>query len=188
MAYLSSTYHLGAQIILITATTTLPDPVGVKVFKVQTAEEMREQVLEGCFEADALIMAAAVADYRPKEPVSQKRKKGAQAWTLELVPTQDIISQAPAGVVRIGFAAESDSLIKNAKAKVKAKDLDLIVANDITRTDSGFGTDANQVTLIDPEGNVEELPLLPKYDVAVHLLDRLRDILDARPRPSRVLP
>ena len=179
----------GAQVLLVAGPTALPDLVGVKTFKVETAEEMRDDVLEACFEADALIMAAAVADYRPKTTSDAKIKKGAnRSITLKMVRTPDILAEAPKELVRVGFAAESDDLIKNAKLKLKGKGLELIAANDITKEGSGFGTDTNQVTLLHAGGTIEELPLLSKYDVAWELLNRVRDLLDARPRPERPLP
>ena len=179
----------GAQVMLVTGPTALPDLVGVKMFKVETAEEMRDDVLEACFEADALIMAAAVADYRPKALAAEKIKKGAKrSMALEMVRTPDILSEAPKQMVRVGFAAESDNVLENAMFKLNEKGLELIAANDITQDGSGFGTDTNQVTLIHADGKIDELPLLPKYDVAWELLDRVRDLLDARPRPVRPLP
>jgi phosphopantothenoylcysteine decarboxylase/phosphopantothenate--cysteine ligase len=182
----------GAHVILVAAPTALPDLAGVKIAKVETAEEMREAVSSVCFESDALIMAAAVADYRPKIPAASKVKKQAADWSLELERTQDILAEAPKHLVRVGFAAESTNLVKNATAKLRQKDLDLIVANDITREGSGFGADTNQVTLLNREGTATELPVLPKYEVAMQLLDRVRDLLDARDargdKPARPLP
>ena len=95
----------------------------------------------------------------------------------------DIIAAAPRNIVRVGFAAESTDLLANAKAKLQQKGLDLIAANDITHDDSGFGADTNQVTLLDPHGGAEELPLLPKYDVAWRLLDRVVSLLQGKGQP-----
>jgi phosphopantothenoylcysteine decarboxylase/phosphopantothenate--cysteine ligase len=141
-------------------------------------------VLEACAKADALVMAAAVADYRPAAPSSQKIKKGppgpASPEPIELAQTADILAEAPKGIVRVGFAAESADLLANARAKLDGKRLDLIAANDITQEGAGFGSDTNRVTLLDADG-AEELPVLPKYDVAMRLLDRVAGLLAGRP-------
>ena len=128
-------------------------------------------------EADALIMAAAVADYRPATTADQKIKKTEDNLNIPLAKTEDILKSAEGNYVRVGFAAESQNLVENAKAKVTSKNLDLIVANDITSEGSGFGSDTNQVTLIDRDLQVEELPLLTKYDVSNRILDRVRDLI-----------
>jgi phosphopantothenoylcysteine decarboxylase/phosphopantothenate--cysteine ligase len=125
-------------------------------------------------------MAAAPADYRPAIRADKKIKKGARTLTLELVENPDILSEIKsekADFIRVGFAAESDNLLENAKEKLKNKKLDLIVANDITTTDSGFGADTNRVVLIDRSGTVERLPLLPKSEVAHKIMDRVVDLL-----------
>jgi phosphopantothenoylcysteine decarboxylase / phosphopantothenate---cysteine ligase len=180
----------GADVELIATATALADPYGVRVTLVRTAEEMRHAVLESSRTAHALIMAAAVADFRPKVAAAQKIKKGGRSLTLDLVPTTDILGELQQGgfdLVRVGFAAESEDLIANAGAKLRAKGLDLIAANDITLSDSGFGADNNRVTIIDRAGRKEELPLLPKYRVAHLLLDRLLPLLLNRaPVPSSV--
>ena len=127
--------------------------------------------------ADALIMAAAVADYRPASASEQKIKKLDDDLTIELTKTTDILATAQGNFVRVGFAAESENLVANATDKVRRKSLDLIVANDITDADSGFGSDTNKVVFIDRELKVEELPLLTKYEVGQRILDRVRDLL-----------
>ena len=124
-------------------------------------------------EADALIMAAAVADYRPLTTGDQKIKKSDDEMNIPLAKTVDILATARGNFVRVGFAAESENLVANAAAKVTSKSLDLIAANDITSEGSGFGTDTNRVTLIDQDMNVEELPLLTKYEVGNRILDRV---------------
>jgi phosphopantothenoylcysteine decarboxylase/phosphopantothenate--cysteine ligase len=167
----------GANVVLVAAPTALDDPPGVDVRHVDTAAEMRDAVLAACADADALIMAAAVADYTPARPSAQKlKKRTADGLTVEMVKTDDILSSAPAGIVRVGFAAESDDLLDNARAKLDAKHLDLIVANDITLPDAGFGTDTNKVTLIAP-GETMDLPLMSKYDVGIAILDRVAALL-----------
>jgi phosphopantothenoylcysteine decarboxylase/phosphopantothenate--cysteine ligase len=131
--------------------------------------------------ADVLIMAAAVADYKPASISDKKLKRGASPkMSLELDRTTDILGSVSGNFVRIGFAAESHDLIENAKGKLNNKKLDLIVGNDITATDSGIGSDNNRVVIIDRNGNAEELPLLPKREVADKILDRLAAILSNR--------
>ena len=166
----------GADVVLVTAPTSLPDPALVKVVQVRTAEQMGEAIQEHVKNAHALIMAAAVADYRPAVEAGQKIKKTEDDLTISLAKTTDILKTAKGDFVRVGFAAESENLVANAKAKVGSKKLDLIVANDITAEGSGFGSDTNQVTLIGRDLAVEELPLLTKYDVSNRILDRVKDL------------
>ena len=163
----------GANVVLVTAPTNLADPALINVVKVQTAEQMGEAIQEHAGNADALVMAAAVADYRPIEIADQKIKKNENDMNIVLAKTTDILKTANGNFVRVGFAAESQNLVENAKIKVESKKLDLIVANDITAEGSGFGSDTNQVTLIDRDLVVEELPLLSKYDVSNRILDRV---------------
>ena len=167
----------GARAVLITAPTGLPNPALVEVINVQTAEQMGQAVKREVARADALIMAAAVADYRPVSAAEQKIKKSDDDLTLDLAKTTDILDTARGDFVRVGFAAESENLVSNAADKVRRKSLDLIVANDITDEDSGFGADTNKVFLIDSQLQVEELPLLTKYEVGQRILDRVRDLL-----------
>ena len=163
----------GARTVLVTAPTSLPDPPLVEVIKVGTAQQMCDAVLKQVETADALIMAAAVADYRPTAEAEQKIKKSADELTINLARTTDILQAAKGNFVKVGFAAETQDLVPNAKAKVASKDLDLIVANDLTDPDSGFGTDTNKVTLIGRDLQVEELPVLTKYAVSNRILDRI---------------
>lgn len=167
----------GARAVLVTAPTGLTNPPLVDVVQVQTAEQMAEAVNREVEQADALVMAAAVADYRPATAAEQKIKKTDDELTIELARTTDILATAPGDFVRVGFAAESENLVANATEKVRRKALDLIVANDITDADSGFGSDTNRVVLIDRQLRVEELPLLTKYEVGNRILDRIRDLL-----------
>ena len=166
----------GAKAVLVTAPTSLPNPPLVEVVRVQTAAQMAEAVLREVKQADALIMAAAVADYRPAVAAEQKIKKTNDELTIELAKTTDILEAAQGDFVKVGFAAESENLVANAADKVRRKSLDLIVANDITDAASGFGSDTNKVVLIDRELQVEELPLLTKYEVSHHILDRVREL------------
>ena len=167
----------GAGVTLISAPTSLPDPASIEVIHVQTARQMKDAVAKAVSKADALIMAAAVADYRPKSTAKSKIKKDAETMTLELVKTPDILTEVQGSFLRIGFAAESEDVVVNARKKLDRKKLDLIVANDITSTDSGFGTDTNKVTIIDRKGKVESLPLLTKREVADKILDKVAGLI-----------
>ncbi len=168
----------GSQVILVTAPTSLADPVGVQVVHVETALEMRNAIFDAVKEADALIMAAAVADYRPASQASQKVKKEAATWSVELTKNPDILAEATGrNLVKVGFAAESENLVANARKKLQAKGAHLFVANDITSESSGFNVDTNQVTILDRDGIAEELSLMSKSDVAHHILDRVVKLL-----------
>jgi phosphopantothenoylcysteine decarboxylase / phosphopantothenate---cysteine ligase len=167
----------GGDVTLIAAPNSLPDPAGIEIINVTTASEMKGAVTKALVKADALVMAAAVADYTPKAIAKEKIKKTAGALTLELVKTADILGEAAGKFIRVGFAAESQDLVENATEKLKRKNLDLIVANDITDAFSGFGVDTNKVTIIDKEGNTDRLPLLSKTEVADRILDRVARIL-----------
>ena len=169
----------GARVALIAGPTNLPDPPLVQMVKVTSAQEMSEAVLEQVKGCDALIMAAAVADYRPSDPSAGKIKKSDSGLTVDLSKTTDILEAAQGDFVRVGFSAESEDLLANAKAKLQSKDLDLIVANDITEPDSGFGAETNKVALIGRDLQVEELPLMSKYEVGNRVLDRVRSLLHA---------
>ena len=175
----------GAKVTLITAPTSLPEPVGVDAVKVGTAQEMRQAVENVTPRADALVMAAAVADYRPAKAAKDKIKKGEAGLTLELECTPNILGSVKGNFIKVGFAAESSNLVENAKQKLKQKGLDLIVANDITASDSGFGTDSNRVTIIDRKGKVDSLPLMAKREVADKILDRVAELL---PKPKSRRP
>ncbi len=169
----------GARTVLVTAPTSLPDPVAVEVVRVQTALEMRDQVVKATANAQALVMAAAVADYRPKVASPQKLKKDSDSMTLELTRNPDILTETTGPIVKVGFAAESQDLAQNAREKMARKGLDLIVANDITDPESGFGSDSNKVLILGKNGQVEDLPLMPKEAVAHRVLDRVRDLMAA---------
>ncbi|MDA1035766.1 MAG: bifunctional phosphopantothenoylcysteine decarboxylase/phosphopantothenate--cysteine ligase CoaBC, partial [Chloroflexi bacterium] len=143
----------GARVVLVAAPTALADPPGVETVHVKTANEMYDAVLAACQNANAVIMAAAVADYAPAIPASQKLKKdGADSLLINLVRTRDILAATPRNLVRVGFAAESTDVIEYAKSKLISKGLDLIVANDITLAGAGFGSNDNKVTLVDSTG------------------------------------
>ena len=166
----------GAVVSLVAGPNTIPKPVGILVTNVQSAEEMKKVIETECEGADALIMAAAVADWRPLKKMDSKAKKStSDTWSLELVKNPDIIGSIKNdSLIKVGFAAESENLIENGKSKVKSKNLDFIVANDITAKDSGFSVDTNKVTIIHANGNIESLPLMSKYDVGHSILDRVK--------------
>lgn len=174
----------GARVTLITAPTSLTKPIGMKVVDVCTAQEMYRAVGDVASQAGALIMAAAVADYRPVRKLDEKIKKEGAGLTLELERTPDILDSVKGDFIKVGFAAESSNLVENAKQKLQQKGLDLIVANDITASDSGFGADNNRVTMVDREGKIDSLPLLPKREVADKILDKLVMLFAAKPETS----
>ena len=168
----------GATVTLICTSTAASPPLGVETISVQTAHQMREAVIERATTADALIMAAAVADYRPQSIEGTKIKRKLQSISIELAKTSDILSEVSSTTIKVGFAAESEDLVQNAMNKLKAKGLDLIAANDITEADSGFGVDTNRVVLMDRSGSVDHLPLMPKSEVAHKILDRVVKLLE----------
>jgi len=172
----------GAAVTLVAAPTSLPQPAGINVIRVGTAWEMHKAVEDAVLRADALIMAAAVADYRPKRAAHEKIKKGKAGLALRLERTPDILGSMKGNFIKVGFAAESSDIEENAREKLKQKKLDLIVANDITAGDSGFGTDTNRVTIIGRRGKIDGLPLLSKREVADKVLDRVVALL-AKPKP-----
>jgi len=164
----------GAKVTLISAHAALDEPAGVNVVKVGTAEEMKTAVEKAVKKADALLMAAAVADYQMEIIAKNKiKKESSQNLTLNLVKTPDILGGLKGKFIRVGFAAESENLLANAKKKLENKKLDLVVANDINKADSGFDVDTNKVFLIDKTGKTEELPLMSKREVAEKILDRV---------------
>jgi phosphopantothenoylcysteine decarboxylase/phosphopantothenate--cysteine ligase len=171
----------GARVILISAPTAIAPPDGVELRRVTTALDMKKAVEEAVIGADALIMAAAVADYRVAAPAEQKIKRTGEEYILRLIPNPDIIAgiRQPS-LIKVGFAAETQDLIANARKKLEAKGLDFIVANDVSAPDSGFGSDTNRVTIIDRQG-LEPLPLLSKREVADRILDRVASLLRSRP-------
>ena len=172
----------GARVTLITTPSTVPRPTGVEVVQVLTAREMLDAVLRACEGAHVLVMAAAVADFRVAQTAPEKIKKGeSEEVQLTLVRNPDILQTVGERFgeglpVKVGFAAETESLVANAREKLVRKRLDLVVANDVTKEGSGFGTETNEVVLVDAEVE-EELPLLSKYEVALRVLDAARRAL-----------
>jgi phosphopantothenoylcysteine decarboxylase / phosphopantothenate---cysteine ligase len=173
----------GATVSLVSARTALTPPVGARLVPVATAGEMLEAVLAECAGADALVMAAAVADFRPKKVAKNKLKKRDGIPQVELEAAPDILS-AVSGLgpqrprVVVGFAAESKDLLQNAAAKLKSKNLDMIVANDISAPDSGFEVDTNRVTLLFSDSKDQPLPLMSKDEVAEIIIARLAMLLE----------
>ena len=165
----------GARVTLVSGPVALETPFGVDRVDVSTVAEMLAALQQATADSDAIIMAAAPADFRPANPADQKLKKsdGADLMTIELTRNPDILATLPGGGVRVGFAAETRNLAAYAQAKLPAKRLHLIVANDVSAAGSGFGTETNQVTIFHDDGRVEELPLLSKYAVAHAILDRV---------------
>jgi len=168
----------GATVSLITASASLPEPDGMEVVRVGTAAEMKAAVAEATAQTDALVMVAAVADYQPKRVAKEKiKKEKAQSLNLELIRTPDILAEVKGSFLKVGFAAESEDLVANARRKLEEKQLDIIVANDITDASSGFGADTNKVTLISRDGKIDSLPLLTKREVADKILGRVVEML-----------
>ncbi len=175
----------GADVTLISGPVSLPVPAGVRFVGVSSASEMRDAVIKHIKEATVIIKAAAVADYRPSAPSGSKIKKGTGQMDISLEKTPDIISEVSkikGDRILVGFAMETEDLIKNARTKMKAKGMDLIVANELGLPGSGFQHDTNIVKIIDISGNVEELPLMDKRDVADRILDRVLKISDRESR------
>jgi len=169
----------GAKVSLVSGPTALQPPRNVALSRVKTAEEMRRTVLAECQQYDVIIKAAAVLDWRPKETAEQKIKKGRGVQTLELVENPDILAELGCSrgnnrCLLVGFAAETQNLIANAQEKLKKKNLDLIVVNDVSREDAGFEADTNAVKIVYRDGRMEELPLMTKEEVADQLLDRIK--------------
>lgn len=175
-ALASMALRRGADVTLVSGPSSLRPPKGVGFISVESAEEMGKAVMANLKDATAVIMAAAVADYTPKKAVSEKIKKGKGPLSLELEKTLDILSEIgkkKGKRLLIGFAAETENLVANAKKKLKEKNLDLIVANNVKEPGAGFVVDTNIVTIIDKKGNIEELPKMSKEDVAWMVLDRV---------------
>ncbi|GER87577.1 phosphopantothenoylcysteine decarboxylase [Dictyobacter vulcani] len=197
----------GAHVILVSGPVALPPPFGVEMHLVETAMQMRDAVSDFITDADALIMSAAVADFRPTRVAEQKIKKlrteatgqhREDEFSIDLVANPDIlgelalalkgghageqhtgisIPQLKRRLIRVGFAAETEHLVEHAQAKLQRKQLDLLVANDVSRTDSGFGTDTNKVLIFHADGAMEDLPVMPKTGVAAAIWDRVVPLL-----------
>ena len=167
----------GASVVLISGPTKLDPPQGVLFVSVRSSDEMHHAVTEHFPPATALIMAAAVADYRAVAPQTKKMKRAGDRITLELEATRDILADVARGKgdrVIVGFAAETEKVAEHARAKLQSKQLDLIVANDVTTDGAGFDHDTNVITLYRPDGSEKAYPRMPKLDAAQRILDELR--------------
>lgn len=163
----------GAETILVAAPTDLPTPSGVRRISVMTAQEMYKAVMEEFPRVDIVIKAAAVADYRPKENFEQKIKKQGTSLFVELIPNPDILSecgQKKENQVLVGFAAETENLLIYAQDKMKRKNVDMLVANDVTKPGAGFGSSTNIVSFLFPDGRRIDLPLMNKFEIAQQLV------------------
>lgn len=182
----------GAHVVLISGPTALLPPKSVEIVLIETADEMTKALSARLAWSTVVIMAAAVADFRPKHPASQKiKKQGQPEQVLDLERTTDILASLSAQRTTqliVGFAAETHDLIAHAKDKLTAKGLDLIVANDITTAGAGFGSDHNAATLIDRQGTMTTLPLMPKRALADAILDRAHELLRPKESPLSAKP
>lgn len=171
----------GADVTLITGPTNLTPPQNLKkLVKIESAKDMYEAVLENLDENDVVIKSAAVADYKPKNYSNKKIKKSDDDLVIELDRNKDIaqeIGKIKNNKILVGFAAETNDLIENASLKIKKKNLDFIVANDLTKEGAGFGVDTNIVKIIDKEGNITEYPKMKKEEVANIILDKIKELL-----------
>ena len=170
----------GAEVTLVSGPTFLAQPIGVKQVQVTTAQEMHQAVTEEFAQMDAVVMAAAVSDFRPKNTALEKVKKSSGNEVLELERTEDILlllGQRKRGQILIGFAAETENLLENAKEKLQQKNLDFIVANNLTTANAGFGSDTNEVTILWPGNEAETLPLESKDLIAMQIWDRVERLL-----------
>ncbi len=188
----------GAHVILVSGPVALPPPYGVELHRVDTAQQMHDAVFDFIPDADALIMSAAVADFRAAQPAAHKIKKSRNEvraheqngeFSLRLVQNPDILGELAARIqrpgeltlhrqlVRVGFAAETEDILAHAQDKLRKKELDLLIANDVSREDSGFGTDTNKVLIVHRDGTLEDLPVLSKAEVAATIWDRVVPLL-----------
>lgn len=170
----------GAEVILIAGNTTVDAPANLKFIKVETAEQMREEVIEEFDSVDAVIMSAAVSDYRVKNIAPQKIKKDSEILTLELVKNPDILKelgQRKKNQLLVGFAAETQNVIDYAKNKIVEKNLDFIVANDVSKEGAGFAVDTNVISIINRAGEVENFPKMTKSELAEKIIARVADLI-----------
>jgi phosphopantothenoylcysteine decarboxylase/phosphopantothenate--cysteine ligase len=175
----------GAEVMLVSGPTDLKPPVDVTFRQVKTTEEMKRAVLDGSEQYDVIIKAAAVSDYRPREKSAQKIKKQNEIQSIELVRNPDILAElgnkrGNSRCILVGFAAETEDLLANATEKLRRKNLDMIVANDVSREDAGFESDTNLVKVIYRDGEMEEFPLMAKEEVADQLLERIKELWESK--------
>ena len=178
----------GAHVTLISGPTVLPAPRDIKFIPVASAVDMRDAVMDHLDSATVVIKAAAVADYRPSLRSAAKIKKG-DGLDLQLERNPDIILEVgrkKGSRILVGFAVETENLVENARNKMKKKNMDIIVANDVTKEGAGFGHDTNIIKILSPEGGIENIPLMSKMEVADRILDRVKKIITSRkPAPRR---
>ncbi len=181
-------WRRGGEVTLVSGPTALPPPRGVRFCPVRTAREMRQAVLEYYPQATMVISAAAVADYRPAQVAPQKLKKGEGNFTIELTRNPDILAELGRQKGKrqlVGFATETEEVLSNAVRKLRGKNLDMIVANDVTQEGAGFAYDTNLVTLIDRSEKIETLPLMSKDEVAHAVYDRLLALKTRNGEPEK---
>lgn len=183
VAIAAAAWRRGADVTLIAGPLSVAPPTGPTLVTVETTEEMRAAVERAIGCADALIMAAAPADFRPAAPAEHKIKKAEAPAAIELAPTSDILASTiaarPAKLVTVGFALETNAPVEHGRRKLASKHLDLIVVNDATEPGAGFAVDTNRVTFVGRDGRADEQPLLPKDGVADLILDRVERLLQA---------
>jgi phosphopantothenoylcysteine decarboxylase/phosphopantothenate--cysteine ligase len=170
----------GANVVLITGPTQLAPPRDITIVPVVSADHMRRAVLDHLEQSHVVIMAAAVSDFRPRHASDRKIKKSEASLTLDLERTLDILQEVgrmPGKRLLVGFAAETDNIEQNAEMKLREKNLDMIVVNDVLKTGSGFGIDTNSVVIIDRRGARIDLPTMPKSEVAARVLDSVVNLL-----------
>jgi phosphopantothenoylcysteine decarboxylase/phosphopantothenate--cysteine ligase len=175
----------GAEVTLVSGPSSLRPPIDVTFCGIQTTEEMKRAVLDHRQRCNVIIKAAAVLDYRPREKATHKIKKEGEIQSLDLVRNPDILAELGATrgdsrSILVGFAAETEDLLANATEKLRQKNLDMIVANDVTREDAGFESDTNLVKVIYRDGHIEDFPLMAKEEVANKLLDRIKEIWESK--------
>jgi len=184
----AAAWRRGAEVLLVSGPSHLDPPIGVEVARVESAEEMRTVVAAALPSADVLVMAAAVADFRPADPAGEKLKKESGGVPeLRLERTADVLASTrelrPAGCVVVGFALETKDAVDNGRRKLEAKGLDLLVVNDAREPGAGFEVSTNRVTLLQPGRGDEALPLMPKSEVADRILDRVVELAEAKRAP-----
>jgi phosphopantothenoylcysteine decarboxylase/phosphopantothenate--cysteine ligase len=179
----------GARVILVSGPTALPAPRGVELVSVRSAEEMARAVEERFAAATVVVGAAAVSDYRPASVAPQKLRKREGPLTLELVRTPDVLGglgPRKGGRILVGFAAETEDVVSRARAKLEAKNLDLVVANDVSAPGSGFGSETNAAALLRRDGTSVDVPLVSKREMAERILDEVAALRASRPAPAGV--
>lgn len=184
-ALASAARRRGADVMLVSGPTDLRPPIDVTFCRVKTTEEMKKAVLDHSQQYDVIIKAAAVLDYRPRETAAHKIKKKKEIESIELVRNPDILAElgrkrGNSRCVLVGFSAETEDLLANATEKLRQKNLDMIVANDVSREDAGFESDTNLIKVIYRDGELEEFPLMTKGEVADQLLERIKELWERR--------